>query len=227
MGYKEAVNDGIKIERTSYGGTTYYPKCSKCGVEVKTMSYITGLNYLCKECKLEKKLADKERRTEQDREKKERQFANAIKRIEKQTSLIPYKKAIEKVHEKLHTNGYFDSTEEIMVAIELVKNKIGFIHQKKLQRYTLDFVIPSEKIVLEVDGHIYHTAETRNREDIRDNLITMAYGLDWEVIRITDKLVNENITKLVDALKEVKKTRKEIREKNNGMLPDWYSDRKI
>ena len=87
-----------------------------------------------------------------------------IKRIEKVTSLAPYTKAIEKVKSKLHTNGYFDSTEEIMVAIELFKNGVWFYHQKKVGRYRLDFVLPNEKIVLEVDGSVFHTNETKNKE---------------------------------------------------------------
>ena len=224
MGYHEALKDGVRFEKCGYG-TTYFPKCSKCGQEVKTMSYIPSLNYLCADCKLEKKLADKETQSEQHAEKKERQFSKAIKRIEKTTSLAPYTKAIERVKSKLHTHGYFDSTEEIMVAIELLKNGVGFIHQKKFGRYRLDFVLPDEKIVLEIDGSIFHTNETKNKEIIRDDLIVLGFGAEWEVIRIPDKLINENITKLVPAIQRVKDERKKLKENNCGNLPKWYSDR--
>lgn len=225
MGYSDAKNDGIRIGKNSYGSTVFYPLCFQCGKETQTMNYIHGLKYLCPNCKLENKLADKEKQKEQNKDKKEKRFANAIKRIEKQTDLTPYKSAIDRVREKLHTHGYFDSTEEIMVAIELLKNKIGFIHQKKLRRYYLDFVIPSKKIVLEVDGSTFHTEETKKREAIRDDLIVLNYGVDWEVIRISDKLINQDITKLVTALETIKQRRKEIKLQYNGHLPEWYSDR--
>lgn len=225
MGYSDAVKDGVRTDKNGYGETVFFPLCSQCGKETKRNNYRHGLTYLCSECKIENKLADKEKQVEQNKGKKERKFENAIKRIEKQTSLVPYKVAIDKVKEKLHTHGYFDSTEEIVVAIELLKNKIGFIHQKKLKRYYLDFVIPSKKIVLEVDGSIFHTEETKKREMIRDDIILLNYGADWEIIRISDKLINQNITKLVPALETIKQKRKELKLKNGGYLPDWYSDR--
>lgn len=225
MGYLDARNDGIRMEKGTNGYTAFFPLCSQCGKEVKSINYIHGLKYLCRNCKLENKLADRERQIEQNAETKERKFANAVKRIEKQTKLSLYKDAIDKVKSKLHTHGYFDSTEEIMVAIELLKNRVGFIHQKKFMRYCLDFVIPSEKIVLEVDGSTFHTEETKKREIIRDDLIVLHYGLDWEVIRITDKLLNKDITKLVPAIKEIKAQRKELKAQHGGILPLWYTDR--
>lgn len=225
MGYYDAIRDGIRIEKNGYGNNLYFPLCSQCGKETKRTNYIHGLNYLCSDCKLENKLADKEKQVERNKGKKEKQFENAIKRIEKQTNLKPYRSAIDKVKDKLHTSGYFDSTEEIMVAIELLKNKIGFIHQKKLRRYYLDFVIPSIKVVLEVDGSPFHTEETKKREKIRDDIILLNYGVDWEVIRISDKMINQNITKLVPALDTIRQKRKNIKSQYNGTLPDWYSDR--
>lgn len=218
MGYVDAVNDGVRIQKN-----LYFPKCHICGKEVKSMSYIKGVKYTCKSCKLENKLADKGKRTEQDFEKKERKFENAVKRIEKRSSLKPYKEAIEKVHKKLHTDGYFDSTEEIMVAIELLKNGVKFIHQKKIKNYRLDFVLPEEKVVLEVDGTLFHNQETEKREMIRDDLIILTLGTGWEVIRISDKMINENIKKLIPAIRKIKEKRQEVRKQNNGCLPDWYS----
>ena len=49
MGYKEAVEDNIKIKRneTSMGRTVYYPKCSICGVEMLSYNYIRKFKYIC------------------------------------------------------------------------------------------------------------------------------------------------------------------------------------
>ena len=82
-----------------------------------------------------------------------------------------------------------------------------------------------KKIVLEVDGILFHTERTFDKENIRDNLILLTLGADWEVVRITDELINQNITKLVPAIRKIKKERKELRKTNNECLPNWYSDR--
>ena len=220
MSYNEALADNIRRDNGMY-----FPPCHKCGAETRSMSYIPGRKYTCQSCKLADKLADKERLSNNKRECKERKFAEAVKRIGKRANLTAYSFAINKVYEKLHTVGYFDSTEEILVAIELVKNKIRFRHQVKFNRYRLDFVLPDEKVVLEVDGVTFHNVETRNRERLRDDLIVLGYGAEWEVIRVTDKMVNENITKLLPAIKEIKRKRKELKEANGGVLPYWYTDR--
>ena len=43
MGYKEAVEDGIKII-SGFNYTAYYPKCHICGEEMKVMAYIRNTN---------------------------------------------------------------------------------------------------------------------------------------------------------------------------------------
>lgn len=225
MGFAEAKKDGIRHEKRGYT-TFYFPACCICGGEVETINYKSSLKYTCQECKAKKLLADKEKKQSDDYDTKEKKFDNAVERIRKIVgNICDYTYAIEKIHSKLHIHGWFDSTEEIMVAIELVKNKIKARHQVKFGRYRADFVLPDEKIVLEVDGHIYHTESTREKETVRDDLIILALGADWEVIRISDTLINQNITKLISAIRKVRDKRRKLREKNNGTLPEWYSDR--
>ncbi len=152
----------------------------------------------------------------------------AIKRLERMDIIIngKYKDAIDKVHEKLHKNGWFDSTEEIITAIELEKNNINYRHQVKFgTRYKVDFILDDEKVLLEVDGKLYHTKDKLIRENLRDNLILLNLGTDWEVVRITDDLINQNIKKLIPAVRKLKEKRKLLREEYGGCLPDWYSDR--
>lgn len=229
MGYREAVEEGIRhAQNPGELMTRYYPKCHICGGEVMSLNYKRGSEYTCRPCKLENLLADEGSRCADNFEVKERKFQNAAARITKMVPHIEkYDEALNAVREKLHKSGWFDSTEEIMTAIELVKKKIPTRHQVKLGRYKLDFVLPDEKIVLEIDGHIYHTDETRNREILRDDLIVLKFGLDWDVIRISDTLVNQNITRLVPAFRAVKRKRAKLREQNNGKIPEWYSDRKL
>ena len=108
-----------------------------------------------------------------------------------------------------------------------VKNNIKARHQVKLGRYKADFVLPDEKIVLEVDGVLYHNKNTEQKEQIRDNLICLALGSEWDVIRISDELINTNITRLVPAFRKVKENRNLIRQQHGGVIPDWYSKKAI
>jgi len=229
MGYREAIEDNIRIYKNSRTSSNhYYPRCQYCDKEVMSLSYIRGNNYTCKGCKVENYLSDKENRQESNKAVKEKKLINAIDRIAKHTNDIDkYDRAIRIIKSYLHRDGWFDSTEEIMVAIELCKRKVKFNHQVEFGRYRVDFLLPEQKIILEVDGTLFHTEKTREKEMIRDNLIVLNLGAEWEVIRITDDDINSNVTKLIPALKRVKEKRQKLREKNDGLLPDWYSNKSI
>ena len=227
MGYKEAVEDNIKFRsgKSITSITAYYPKCHICGKEVLSYSYIRGKQYTCKDCKLDNYLADKEIKNIKNLDKKEQKFEKAVARITKTVgkNINKYEKAIDIVHKKLHKDNWFDSTEEIMTAIELVKNKVKARHQVKVGRYRIDFVLPDEKIILEIDGRLFHTDNTLEKEKVRDNLLLLHFGVDWEVIRITDDYINQNIKRLVPAIRRLKDERARIRKQNDGILPEWYS----
>lgn len=222
MSHSEAVEDNVRFDNT-LGESYYYPTCHICGNEVSTWSY-KRIKYTCKNCKKMNSLKDKENRADNNQEAKEKKFENAVARISSKCSTIkPYIKAAESIHEKLHKDGWFQSTEEIIAAIVLVKNNIKARHQVKLGRYCADFVLPEEKIVLEIDGTLYHTKLTVEKEKLRDNLIVLGLGVDWEVIRITDILLNENPKNLVKAIMSVKARREKLRKEYNGLLPRGYT----
>lgn len=229
MGYIEAKEDGVRIVKgkNTKRYTIYFPKCHICKNEIKSMRYDRDVLYTCKECKLKQYLADKEFKTEYSKEVKEKKFNNAVKRIEKNVgkNIKKYDKAIEIIHKNLYKDHWFDSTEEIMVAIELIKNNIKTRHQVKVGIYRVDFILEDEKIILEIDGKLFHTDKTKPKEQIRDNILLMKFGLDWEVIRITDDYINENIKRLVPAIRKIRDERKKIRNINNGVLPQWYNNR--
>lgn len=228
MGYREATEDGIRTEKQKNGNTVYYPKCHICDREVFSLSYLRNIKYTCKECKLENHLSDKELRVSNNFGLKEKKFKTALKRLERINIVMhgKYKDAANKVHEKLHNDGWFQSTEEIITAIELEKNNIKYRHQVKFgSRYVVDFVLDDEKIVLEVDGKLFHTKDKLVKENLRDDLILLNLGTDWEVVRITDDLINQNIKKLIPAIRKLKEKRRLLREEYGGCLPEWYSDR--
>lgn len=223
MGYNDALKDGIRISENRTMNF-YYPLCHKCGTEIKSMNYLSYRKYTCEKCKALDYISDKQKKVDSSHDAKEKKFNNAVKRIEKSVKNIKkYEDAILVVHDKLHNDGWFDSTEEIMVAIELVKNRVMTKHQVKFGRYKVDFVLPEMKVILEVDGELYHTDKTKEKETIRDSLIVAALGGEWEVIRISDVLINQNIKQLVPAIKKAVKARKETRAENSGMLPKGYT----
>jgi very-short-patch-repair endonuclease len=77
-------------------------------------------------------------------------------------------------------------------------------------RYRVDFVLPEKKVVLEVDGTLYHSKGNGDR----DGLIILALGPGWEMVRITDALINRDIVRLVPAIDEIIEYRKIIRKKS-------------
>jgi len=227
MSYNEAIEDNIRYEKIGLDNM-YYPICHMCGKEAKSRSYIRTNTYTCKNCKDLQFFADKQIRLNENINIKEKKLENAILRIYKHAkNKNQYKKAINIVKSKLNTLGWFDSTEEIMVAIELLKNHIKFKHQVKMGRYRIDFILPYDKVVLEVDGTLFHNEKTKAKEEVRDNLIISHLGAEWEVVRITDVLINQNITKLVQAINKIVEKRKILRKYNNGQLPKGYTTKAI
>jgi very-short-patch-repair endonuclease len=224
--YKEAINDGIKVKNLANRTTIYYPHCLICGEEIASISYKHEAKYVCNKCKTEKFFSEKAEKLDEGKSKKDKNFDNAVKRIRKiSPTLGGYETAIEKIHKNLYRDGWFQSTEEIMVAIQLVKENVKARHQVQFGRYRADFVLPDEKIVLEVDGITFHNNYTAQKEKTRDSLITLALGPEWEVIRITDQMINTNITRLISAMRKARDHRKLLRNQNSGEIPEWYSQK--
>lgn len=201
MGYYEAIEDGIHME-----GDAYFPPCHICGASVFSMNYRRNLKYTCPECR--QYLAEA-RMGQNEMSKKSKRLAEAVKRIGKITDITKYDKAIEIVTNKLNTPGWFQSTEEIMVALELVKRKIVVHHQVKVYSYSVDFVLPDYKVALEIDGSMHQMSSRKKMEAMRDEVIVDNLGRDYELIRISTENINLNVTKIMKAIDAVLKKRKE------------------
>jgi very-short-patch-repair endonuclease len=220
MSYLEALKDGIKTFE-KYGNTNYYVKCVTCGSEFTTMNYKSNYVYKCQDCRQ----AEKEQGTERQHDIKLKKFDKALDRIKKQGNDIDiYKQAIAIIKPLLENRNWFQSTEEIMVGLELAKKKVKFNHQVKVGRYVVDFILPDEKIAIEVDGSVFHNQLTLEKEKYRDKMIIVSLGADWEIIRIKDTYINQNISKFVPAIKAVAKKRKQYRLSHNGQLPKKYNE---
>lgn len=149
----------------------------------------------------------------------------AIRTLERQTiDIYDYREAIEVVSEFAANNTEkFMSSEEIIAAIILVHNEIKTTIQHKILNYQVDFYLPTLKVVLEIDGYMHDHSEIKDSR--RDMKIREELGDEWEIIRIPTKYIDENAEMLPEAIKEAKKLKQQLRQKNHGIIPDWYSKR--
>ena len=173
------------------------PICKECGKSFGS-NYMPKKNPICPDCKS----IDRGNKNLYDAAKKESKFDEAMYRIKKMVKDFPmYENPAKVIHKCLHHEKWFQSTEEIMVGIELIKDKVKVIHQQKIGRYKADFVLPELKTILEVDGKIYHG--DKFAEGKRDGLILLTMGLDWHIVRIDTGKINNSIQSLLPAIKAI------------------------
>lgn len=118
----------------------------------------------------------------------------------------------------------FQSSPEMMVAMELLRNRVQTKVQHKILRYRVDFLLPEYKVVLEVDGkmHDYRIKKDSNRDvAIMSELNNGDKG--WEIIRIPTKHLEQNLQRLIPAIKALYNERQRLRRKHDGFLPNYYS----
>lgn len=202
-----AKMDGIEsYEITRYRGKAriYKVPCAQCGEIVERKQYLSENTYLCDVCKYKRKnpdWANKEPRVyhrgpikeklPDERSRKERAFDNAVINIKKQVKdFAQYEKAVELAERRLDDYG---SMPEVVVAIELLRLGHKVIPQQKVGKYRVDFALPNLKMIIEVDGEIYH----RNKfKGDREAIIQFTLGLEWKIVHVPAELISKDIRKL-------------------------------
>ena len=212
MSYMEAVSAGIPIEKDSYGHTCYYPPCHICNTPVRTWSFQSKCKYTCPDCRAELLNHHMKDAEIHNADKQRECLKRAIKRISNLTDIVKYASAIKWVSNNLGHSGWFQSTEEVMVALELIRLKIKAHHQVKIYNYRIDFILPDYKVALEIDGKLFHGKEKKEYEELRDETIRNKLGDGWEVIHIDTETINMNITRLMPAIRAVLKRRQRVKE---------------
>lgn len=195
-----AKADGIEMEPCKNRGTAYLIPCEVCGEIIRKPQYSRKRNYICDYCKglIKKKEKIVLEHLDGVETKEERRFRKAVENIEKQVkNFKAYEKAIEVAKTR---QGRYGSIPEAMVAIELIKNKHKIIPQQRVGKYRVDFVIPEIKLVVEVDGKIFHQNNREKAYD-RDAAIQIALGTGWKIIHIPAELVAKRITRLETAIR--------------------------
>lgn len=210
---KEAVEDGIpytyNAEKKVY---CYYPPCRICDSPAKSMVYVRGAKYTCELCRrriIQVRCHLSENPSVMEKEKR---LKKALSRISKVADLKHYEEAITKVRKGFNIENYYQSTEEIMAALELLRRGYVIYHQKEIADFHVDFLIPELSVVLEVDGEPFH-AINKAKSDMRDYLIESILGSDYRVVHMPTKYINKDVTKLVYAIKKIKE--------KSALFPDF------
>lgn len=157
----------------------------------------------CERCA--KEVAEKEKK-ERDlyiHLKKREMFLKACNTLESQhTDMYAYREAIDVVEEFINKNpDKFDSSYEVLAAIILVQNRIYCKMQYKVGPYQVDFLLPDDGIVLEIDGERHR--HRKEYDSQRDMQIKRELGSGWDIIRINTDLLDQNAKKLPEAIKKV------------------------
>ena len=137
--------------------------------------------------------------------RKKRMFETATRNLEKQKmDFIKFKDAIDTVEQyNLENLNKFDSSYEIMAAIILVHNHIKIKPQAFVGRYQVDFLLPDEHIVLEIDGDRHEMEKTKRKDLWRDQDIKKILGNEWEIVRISTNCLDMKADRLVSAMDKV------------------------
>lgn len=211
-------------KRPSILSKVFYP-CWKCGERTEVDHHTITYRAFCVPCEKEYNTKKSSDLKEYVRLKTIIMHERAMRLLEKQgIEVYYYKEASEVVLEfALKPGEKFSSSHEMVAAMELIRNRIKIKTQQSVGEYRVDFLIHEMKIVFEVDGYMHKNSKVKDNE--RDIALRNTLGTEWEVVRISTKNIEENIDKLVDAIEAIADYKREVRSKNNGIIPEWYSAR--
>lgn len=196
--------DGKRHER-------YTIHCDICGKPFEISIYNTNKVYKCQECR--KKHIEIENRIERLlKEKIEHEEAEEVgidyehyQRFESAARNfgIKYYCAIEQASAAMKK---FGSVPEAMACIELLYIGARVIPQAKIGRYKVDFCLPDYKMIVEIDGALYH--QDPNKEYWRDAAIQKTLGDDWVIKHIPAESLKNNHSLFGKSMKRLLDKRK-------------------
>ena len=186
---------GVKRSANKYGKRTYEVPCDVCGKTIRTRTYNTSNVYRCYSCESKravdnnkiKKLAKERLELEESREQgvdfiHYHRFESAVENLNPKYFFAIQE--AEKFKEK------FDSVPEVIAFVELLYIGARVIPHQKVGSYTVDFYLPDEKVIVEVDGSLYHS--NLDKEFRRDLVLKNTLGGDWVVKHIPAETLKSN-----------------------------------
>ena len=186
---------GVKRTKANDGLSVYEMPCAVCGRTTRTRSFFPTKIAKCSFCRgeIEQKRIKKIAAAKKQHEEKMAEEIGIDRvhysRFEKGVSKfgLEYLPAIERAEQAIEK---FESVPEVVACIELLHNGVRVIPHQAVGTYTVDFCLPDEKVVVEIDGSIYHA--NPDREYRRDYAITNMLGSDWIIRHIPSDLVMKN-----------------------------------
>lgn len=162
-------------------------KCSICQKEYE-YNRLFNTKYMCNAC------LSKTRKV-----KRVQMLDRAMMMLKRKSSSRIYRKAKEGyfdeeydlLKQKIENGVQFGSASEIVLALEMEKENIRYISQAEICGRHVDFLLPDLRIIVEVDGAIYHTDTIKDLE--RDEYVLSYMDEDYEIVRIPD----ENIPRYI------------------------------
>ena len=201
---------GIIFGLDDRGEKTYKIPCSKCGRLVGRHALSLKRTYMCEYCKtakkkkwqaVEKELSERIFDEITIQTKAEIKFDKAVQKMfEKRDDKEKYSKAIRLAKTRCELYG---SIPEIFVAIELLHQGYKIIPQQKVAKYRLDFVIPDKRVVIEVDGKIFHSDQAKEAE--KDFVVKNNLGAGWRILHIPTDYITKDMMKVAKYFRKVLK----------------------
>lgn len=191
---EELAAIGVKRIRDEFG-MRYEVPCAICGRPAVTRQFSINRAYKCTLCKHDVQRAQQAAR-DAERRRVDEIMASAMgvdyehyRRFEKGAAKFgdSYIDDIEKARGAIEK---FDSVPEVVACIELLHIGTSVIVHQPVGDYTVDFCLPDEKVVVEIDGSIYHTDTAK--QDMRDYAITYMLDGDWAIRHIPSDAVMKN-----------------------------------
>ena len=207
---------GVSRGRDEFGKLVYFVPCIVCGKRIGTRQFTTERMYKCNTCKSEiaKKNKAKVKAAREDilsilAEDLGTDYDH-LKRFENGSSKFgkAYSDSIEKARKAIDR---FDSVPEVVACIELINIGARVIVHQRVGDFTVDFCLPDEKLVIEIDGSIYHRDD--DKTSMRDYAVTNMLGDGWIVRHIPAEAVTKNHEAFGRGMgKLLKSRREELRE---------------
>lgn len=188
--YGQAREDGIRRDERG----RFIMPCVRCGGDVVRTQYSRKRIYVCDACKKAEKSAKRKAEEAKDtRTKEEKRFDSAVQKLKKQGIDKSWDSAIEIAKKRIDR---YESVPEVMMAIGLIHYKYAIIPQQKVGSLTVDFALPKIKVIVEVDGSIYH--KKAYKENHRDYRLRNLLGMDWEVRYVPAEEVEKDINHAIE-----------------------------
>ena len=198
--------------------------CWRCGRDVELDTEPQERVY-CRDCE-EKAKEEKQQLLDAYSEiRKKVMFETALRKMEKAgVYMHEYLEISEEVYRQFKLDDIkLLSGDEIIAAMVLKCYLIDYKANYRIGSYVVDFLIPSMRVVLEIDGDRHDLKpESDNARDIN---IRAILGEKWEVIRIGTQYLEMNPEKLPDAIEALYAEKKKLREQNKGIIPEYFSKR--